>query len=98
MHMGLTSPLFSHGRIHNIWIRTHKGLGLSMVCLCIGIDIGIYYFPPSCAKSYKYTNTDPYTLLFTEFVYVCVCVLGLDNACPNYMDDLLSWWQDIKIY
>ena len=42
---------------------SHKDIGLPT-----NIYIGICYFPPFGAKTYKSTYIDYYTLLFTEFV------------------------------
>lgn len=46
-----------------MWIRSHKDKDLSTyiyICTC--------YCPPSGTKTYKFTATNPYTLLFNEFV------------------------------
>ena len=61
--MGLVHLPSSHTDTH-IWIGIHNGIDLST-----DLYIGVCYFAPFGAKSYKSTNTDPYILLFTKMIY-----------------------------
>ena len=63
--MGLTSPLYLHG-------QTYMGLGSTRISL----SLSICYFPPFGAKSYKSTNTYPYTL-FHQVCFLLIVRGGL---------------------
>ena len=69
-------------RVVHFTVLAPKDIGLFTY-----IHVGICYFPPFSAKSYKPTTTYPYTLIFIEFISYRssqeVFMRGDFNACSD---------------